>query len=101
MRNVFASQILGSVHKTFLSDAKSLQNLGQKVYPKRCIHVSGNSKFWEKNRKGGFETKDTLSNREHFKRGVKLILPETKKFMGEVKEHFAQDNIQLYAPPGK
>ena len=96
IRNLNVPQIFSPLFKAFLSDAKFLS------HAKRSIHVSGRSEFWEKDRKAGLKVKQkTLSNREHFKRGARLLLPESKKLLGEVKEHFLQDNIRIYGAPGK
>lgn len=59
--------------------------------------------FWEINRKGGtkYEQDDPLSDYDHVKRGSKMIIPETKKWIGEMKDYFSQDCLGHLYPPGE
>lgn len=56
--------------------------------------------FWEKERKGGYNTEIKLSNWQHLKYGIKELKQELKLFTQEVKELFATDPL-LIARPGK
>lgn len=55
--------------------------------------------FWEKERKGGYNTVENISNFEHLKKGFKELEHEVKLFSKEVKELWESDPI-LIARPG-
>lgn len=60
---------------------------------------SRRSLFWEKDRKGGYDTAENISNLEHMKKGFKELKHEVKLFTEEVKELWDSDPI-LIARPG-
>ncbi|KAJ1529303.1 hypothetical protein ONE63_006098 [Megalurothrips usitatus] len=66
------------------------------VTTKRSFHISTKRKglsFWEPNKRGTseYDKEDTTSDLEHFKRGSKMLIPETKKWFREMKDYFSQD----------
>lgn len=52
--------------------------------------------FWEKDKKGGYETKIEKPLKELVKEGFKEIKPEIKKFNEEVKAKIMCDRVRLY-----
>lgn len=86
---------------TAWNNAHSLSN-------KRCIHVSIKNyggTIWEPDRRGGpeFDREDPnpKSDKEHLERGSKMLIPETKKMITELKDYFSQDPPKYLYPQGK
>lgn len=61
---------------------------------------SRRSLFWEKDRKGGYQTSENISNFKHMKLGFKELKKELKLFGKEMKDLWESDQI-LIARPGK
>lgn len=56
--------------------------------------------FWERDRKGGYDTKEKISPIQHLKHGVQEIKEEFKLLTQEVKETLKADPL-LIARPGE
>lgn len=65
------------------------------------ILINNNRKlFWERDRKGGYDTTIKQSNWEHIKNGFRELKHEIKLFGEEIKEIIVTDPL-LVARPGK
>lgn len=71
----------------------------------RFLHVSSvncGGTIWEPDRKGGRQwhraDPNPLSKKEHIKRGAKMIIPEAKKMVKELQDHFSQDPPKYLYP---
>lgn len=70
----------------------------QSIYPVKSIQQRW--LFWEKDRKGGYDTAHQVSIFQHLKQGFKELKGECKLWMHEVKELIETDPL-LIARPGK
>ena len=63
----------------------------------QCNHkilvVPSASKFWEPDRRGGYNTKIKRTTKQHVKEGMKLLGPELKKWQEEWKRKLACDEV--------
>lgn len=64
------------------------------------MKISGRFLFWERDRKGGYNTKIKTSPLENIKNGFRELKYELKLFQKEVKDYFTMDPL-LLARPGK
>lgn len=70
----------------------------QCIYPVQSIQQRW--LFWEKDRKGGYDTAHEISTLQHMKQGFKELKGECKLWLHEVKDLIETDPL-LIARPGK
>ncbi|GAB0094189.1 Complex I intermediate-associated protein 30, mitochondrial [Sergentomyia squamirostris] len=76
-----------------------LLNSEVKVKTARCFHTSECRKFWERDRKGGYNsTREEMSRKKMVLEGLKELKSEIALWKREVKEKLANDPILLYRP---
>lgn len=82
------STLSKTLNKNLLQNLPVIQKL-----PQRCL-------FWEKDRKGGYNTTEKISTIQHIRNGIKEFKSEFKLWTQEVKETIAADPL-IIARPGK
>lgn len=78
------------------------KKLDKIVYSNRCtqkVTQFDRGLFWERDRKGGYQTTEKVSYLEHLKNGFKELKIELKLFAQEMKEFVRADPL-LIARPG-
>lgn len=63
------------------------------IHLTNCDHL-----FWEKDKRGGYETKSRVSKVELVRSGLKELKAEINLWREEVKEHFYADPVFTYRP---
>lgn len=91
--NLKNQRLFSVLCKTITENTVSINKYPVQIISQRYL-------FWEKHRKGGYNTTDTISYFEHMKNGYKELKHECKLFAAEVKELFESDPI-LISRPGK
>ena len=80
-------RLCASYNKTLLKILAPVHKL-----PQRCL-------FWEKERKGGYDTREKVSPIQHIKHGFQELKGEIKLWTQEAKETLKADPL-LVARPG-
>lgn len=91
---------LFGTNRTFTTLCKSATKTNYFKYPGQYLITSQRWLFFERHRKGGYNTEEKVSNWEHMKQGFKELKHELKLFKQEVIDLIETDPL-LIARPGK
>ncbi|XP_045776671.1 complex I intermediate-associated protein 30, mitochondrial [Maniola jurtina] len=86
-------------HRSYSILCKTYDSCSSKKYP-QANEVPKRLLFWERDRKGGYDTKEKVSTLQHIRKGLTEVKSEFKLLAEEAKEFLASDPL-LIARPGE